>query len=40
MAMNNIKKEIQDWIKQVGPPFEDEYKKTDLLSMIFSFKKV
>lgn len=24
--------------KQVGPPFEDEYKKTDLLSMIFSFK--
>ncbi len=26
--------------KQVGPPFQDEYKKTDLLSMIFSFKKV
>ena len=26
--------------KHVGPPFEDEYKKTDLLSMIFSFKKV
>ena len=25
--------------KQVGPPFEDEYKKTELLSMIFSFKK-
>lgn len=25
--------------RQVGPPFEDEYKKTDLLSMIFSFKK-
>ena len=24
--------------KQVGPPFEYEYKKTDLLSMIFSFK--
>lgn len=26
--------------KQVGPPFQEEYKKTDLLSMIFSFKKV
>ena len=26
--------------RQVGPPFEDEYKKTDLLSIIFSFKKV
>ncbi len=25
--------------KQVGPPFQEEYKKTDLLSMIFSFKK-
>ena len=26
--------------KQIEPPFEDEYKKTDLLSIIFSFKKV
>ena len=26
--------------KQVGPPFEDEYKKTELISMIFSFKKI
>lgn len=25
--------------KQVGPPFEDEYKKSDLLHMIFSFKR-
>lgn len=25
--------------KQVGPPFQVEYKKTDLLSMVFSFKK-
>lgn len=24
--------------KQVGPPFREEYKKTDLLSMMFSFK--
>ena len=24
--------------RQVGPPFEDEYKKTDLLWIIFSFK--
>lgn len=25
--------------RQVGPPFQEEYKKTDLLPMIFSFKK-
>lgn len=25
--------------KQVGPPSEDEYKKTDLFQMVFSFKK-
>jgi hypothetical protein len=25
--------------KHVEPPFEDEYRKTDILSMIFSFKK-
>lgn len=26
--------------RQVGPPFENEYKKTELLHMVFSFKKV
>ena len=26
--------------RQVGPPFKDEYKKTDLLSIILSFKKM
>ena len=25
--------------REVGPPYENEYKKTELLSMIFSFKK-
>lgn len=26
--------------RQIGPPFEEEYKKTDLLTVVFSFRKV